>query len=51
VLEGLKQSWRGSIREQSLLKDPGVTLYKLGRYRHPKRSLSKEKGQLNKTEG
>jgi hypothetical protein len=46
----LKQSWRGSILEQSLLRDPGLTLCKLERFRHPKRPLLKGEGQLNKTE-
>jgi hypothetical protein len=51
MLEELKQSWRGSIHKQSLLRDPGLALCKLGRYRRPQRSLLKRKDQLNKTEG
>jgi hypothetical protein len=41
VPECLKQSWRGCIHKQSLLRDPGLTLCKFERFGHPKRPLSK----------
>ena len=46
----LQQSGIGSIHEQSLLRDPGLSLYKIGRYACPKGSRLEERGQLNKTE-